>query len=623
MLNEPDFTPIPPERQTIPGSDTVGTGNFERVAVEISSIEEPAQTLSSKHAMAPRKLVRLLEESTSPMYLLDSRDRIRFVNKRLLELLKPLGNNLQAEDLLGLECSQRIPSDLHPNKEICSLLSIPTMATGRHSSSSIVCLPQPRDATQAWNQWASVLVVPLDPNAIAELQSGRKSTDKSGVKNNVDRSSFRLCIWIEVASQLSTTISSTSDWLDQGLIQSVLFEHRKRYSNLDDFVSLVGTSNSAKLAMSQLQVAIAVDANCVLHGPMGSELHRIAKSIFEHRRRRQGRSLNAVFTLPIECRLMDRLLMSEMLELATAHLDPSSRKSDTSSIDETQVNLLLDGVDTLGVEAIEPLLLFLNHYPRVCVIATLDNRSLSIQENSTQFNSTQLNSTQKRTSSNRDVRSDLMAAIGVLRVEIPSLQERIEDIPVLAEQILEQIRHTTGSKKARVLSPTLRRWLQTYSWPGNYSELHRAMTAAVATSKENQLQTHDLPLAIRTFASHDLKQEAHTDLDLDQSLENYERIILKRALAAHQNNRAAAARSLGISRSRLLRRLEQLSIDAPAADEYLSNLDSDKSLPVRYDLEGTAQDAESKKDRTSFQKNKEIKRSDQEDPDLPVFESID
>ncbi|MCY2976369.1 MAG: hypothetical protein NTW52_17065 [Planctomycetota bacterium] len=640
MLNEPDFTPIPPERQTVSDSDTVGGG----------TIEEPARPLPSKHAMAPRKLVRLLEESASPMYLLDSRDRIRFVNKSLFELLKPLCNDLRTEELLGVECGQRIPSDLHPNREICALLSIPVTATGEYSSSSVVCLPLPHDATQALNQWSSVLVMPLAPNAIGELQSGRNSSDKSADRNSFDRSSFRLCIWIEVESQLAASGSNTSDWQDAGLIQSILFEQRKRYSNLDDFVSLIGISNSARLAMNQLQVAIAVDANCILHGPIGSELQRIAKSILEHRRRRQARSLNAVFTLSVECRLMDRLLMSEMLEIATSHLDPSSRKSDTSSINETQVNLLLDGVETLGVEAIEPLLLFLNRYPRVCVIATADNQLPVIHESPTQFDSIQLDSTQKSSAANRDVRFDLMAAIGVLRVDIPSLQERIEDIPVLAEQILEQIRHTTGAKKARVLSATLRRWLQTYSWPGNYSELHRAMTAAVATSKESQLQTHDLPLAIRTFASHDLKQDALTDLDLDQSLKNYERIILKRALAAHQNNRAAAARSLGITRSRLLRRLEQLSIDAPSPEEYPSNLDLDKASHNKHKLETTNQASSTTRDSADFHADSQTplpahneiahesagrsartasppaaadRAESHDDPDLPIFESID
>lgn len=645
MLNEPDFTPIPPERQTISGSDTVGRGSDKR-----GSKVEPALPLPSKHAMAPRKLVRLLEESTSPMYMLDSRDRIRFVNKKLLELLKPLCKDLQTEELLGVECGQRIPSDLHPYREICSLLSIPMMATGEYSSSTIACQPLPHDTRPTLNQWSSVLVIPLDPNAIAELQSGRNSAEKNGdgnaIKTNVDKSSFRLCVWIEAGAQLAESVSSTSDWHDQGLIQSVLFEHRKRYSNLDDFVSLIGTSNSARLAMSQLQVAIAVDANCVLHGPMGSELNRIANSILEHRRRRQGRSLNAVFTLPIECRLMDRLLMSEMLEIVTSHLDPSSRKSDTSSINETQVNLLLDGVETLGVEAIEPLLLFLNRYPRVCVIATADNQLPVIHESPTQFDSIQLNSTQKSSTANRDVRFDLMAALGVLRVDIPSLQERIEDLPVLAEQILEQIRHATGAKKARVLSPTLRRWLQTYSWPGNYSELHHAMTAAVATSKENQLQTHDLPLAIRTFASHDLKQDALMGLDLDQALENYERIILKRSLVAHQNNRAAAARSLGITRSRLLRRLEQLSIDAPSSEEYSSNLDLDKASHNKHNLETInqassttrhtadshpplpahneiADESAGRSARTASPPAAADRAESHDDPDLPIFESID
>jgi hypothetical protein len=651
MLNIPDFTPIQPERQGSPAPPHSG-----------SIVEQPAMPVHSKHAMAPRKLVRLLEESTSPIYLLDSKNRVRFVNKKLSELLTPFLRDLQTgetittsvtgEELLGIECGQRIPSDLQPKREISSLLSIPVISTGEYSPFSVACLPLPVDAQRGLNQWSAVLVVPLNSEAVAELLVGKKDAEISGSKGSFDKSGFRLCIWIEGESQLGAIVCRTPDWNDRKLIQSVLLEQRKRYSKLDDFVSLIGTSNSARLAMNQLQVAIAVDANCVLQGPAGSEQQRIAKSILEHRRRRQGRSINSVYTLPIECRLMDRLLMSEMMELATTHLDSSSRKMDRNDIDETQVNLILEGVDSLPLDAIEPLLLFLNQHPKVCVIATADNRQPSTLENQDHVlpaSSTQLIPPHKNSHSNRDIRSELMSTIGVLKVEIPALQDRIEDIPVLAEQILEQIRQASSSKESRSISPALRRWLQTYSWPGNYSELHRAISSAVATSKARQLEPHDLPLVIRTFASHDLKQDPPKTLDLDQSLENYERIILKRALSAYQNNRAAAARSLGISRSRFLRRLEQLSIDTSSSEESQFPPEIDKSSLNKHDQDTTKRTAAATREsadshpsvQTSTQQRVEIpqdtnssslrtsspstsgRNESHDDPDLPIFESID
>ena len=595
MSDTPEFTPIPADRQANPDSDKLKSDKLN--GDRLRPRESPR---SSKQAMAPRKLFGLFDDSANPMYLLDSKDRVRFVNNRLSELLE-----VSIQDLIGLECGQRLPSDLHPNREICSLLSLPAAALA-----SITCVPLPHNATQSFNRWSAVLVVPLSSASITALKSE---------KNEADKSNFRLCIWVEGDSTLGSRLSSTSDWYDQKLIHSVLHEQRKQQSNLDDFVSLIGTSSVARLAMSQVQVAIAVDANCFLYGPIGSEHARIAKSIIEHRRRRQRRSLNSVFTLPIECRLMDRLLMSEMLEMAT-------------SKDETQVTLLLEGIDNLSVEAIEPLKLFLDRHPQVCVMATAETRELPTQESS---------------SLNRAIRSNLMATIGVLTVAIPALQDRIEDLPILAEQILEQIHHSTGRKQARSLSPTLRRWIQSYSWPGNYSELQLAISSAVATSKETQLQPHDLPLAIRTFASHDLKQDAQADLDLDQSLENYERIIIKRALAAHQNNRAAAARSLGISRARLLRRLEQLSIDSPVSDEDLSKAQPRNTEPTRTDPmalatgydpntvgpiapgasnhgSGKTAIAKTHLDSTGSSSLRTTSPTEsRDDPDLPIFESID
>jgi len=590
MSDTPKFTPIPAKRQANPDSN-----DFDS-----NKLEPRESAVSSKQVMAPRKLSGLFEESANPMYLLDSKDRIRFVNKSLLELLE-----VPLQEIVGLECGQRLPGDLDPHREICSLLSLPSAALA-----SITCVPLPRSATQSFDQWSAVLVVPLSSASIA----GSKS-----VKNVADKSNFRLCIWVEGDSGLGFRLSSTPDWYDQKLIHSILHEQRKHQSNLDDFASLIGTSAVTRLAMSQVQVAIAVDANCFLYGPIGSEHARIAKSIIEHRRRRQGRSLNSVFTLPIECRLMDRLLMSEMLEMAT-------------SKDETQVTLLLEGIDNLSVEAIEPLTVFLDRHSQVCVMATAEKRELPTQESF---------------SLNRDLCSNLMSTIGVLTVGIPALEDRVEDLPILAEQILAQIHHSTGRKQARSLSPTLRRWIQSYSWPGNYSELQRAISSAVATSKDTQLQPHDLPLAIRTFASHDLKQDAQADLDLDQSLENYERIILKRALAVHQNNRAAAARSLGISRARLLRRLEQLSIHSPVSDDDLSKAQPRNTEPTKTEpmalatgndattvgpiapgasAQGSGKTAipETHLDSTGNSSLRTTSPTEsRDDPDLPIFESID
>jgi len=599
MLSTPEFIPIPPERQANPDGDKLGSDKLGRDKLGRDKLEPRESPHLSKQAMAPRKLVGLFDESANPIYLLDSKDRIRFVNKSLLELLK-----VPIQDLIGLECGQRLPSDLHPHREICSLLSLPAAARD-----SVSCVPLPRNASKTVDQWSAVLVMPLSSASIA----GTKAE-----KNIPDKSNFRLCIWVGEDSALGARLSYTPDWYDQTLIQSILHEQRKQQSNLGDFISLIGTSSVARLAMGQVQVAIAVDANCFLYGPIGSEHARIAKSIIEHRRRRQGRSLNTGFTLSIECRLMDRLLMSEMLEMAT-------------SKDENQVTLLLEGMDNLSVEAIEPLTLFLDRHPQVCVMATAEKRELPTQESF---------------SLNRDLRSNLMATIGVLTVEIPALQDRIEDLPILAEQILEQLHHSTGLKQARSLSPTLRRWIQSYSWPGNYSELQRAISSAVATSKDTQLQPHDLPLAIRTFSSHDLKQDAQADLDLDQSLENYERIILKRALAAHQNNRAAAARSLGISRSRFLRRLEQLSIDSPFLVEEISKAQSTNIEPMAIatgldattvgpiapgaSAHGSGKTAipDTRADSTGNTNSRSAPHSERQtesrdDPDLPIFESID
>ena len=166
----------------------------------------------------------------------------------------------------------------------------------------------------------------------------------------------------------------------------------------------------------------------------------------------------------------------------------------------------------------------------------------------------------------------LAALIGTFELRVPPLSERVEDLPQLAAALLER-RRVDGETQADKLGRDALDRLVLYPWPGNFEELTAAIRSAARECRGATVRVEHLPLAIRSYGSPRPTALRQTDkqpraVALDQALERLEGELIRRALDQSGGNRAAAARPLGISRPRLLRRIDQLGVDRPegAAD---------------------------------------------------------
>jgi len=154
-------------------------------------------------------------------------------------------------------------------------------------------------------------------------------------------------------------------------------------------------------------------------------------------------------------------------------------------------------------------------------------------------------------------REDLYYRLNVVQIRLPSLRERKEDIPVLANAFLKEICERDG-KAFRPLSPDAIDCLLQYDWPGNVRELKGAIDSATTLSTGQQIAARDLPLAVRGRAEMLLPREAAAQ---DQvNLHDNERRLIMRALDECGGNRTEAAKKLGISRRTLHRRLRELQL---------------------------------------------------------------
>ena len=148
-------------------------------------------------------------------------------------------------------------------------------------------------------------------------------------------------------------------------------------------------------------------------------------------------------------------------------------------------------------------------------------------------------------------RRDLYFRLVGVRLHLPPLRDRREDLPALATATLSRIAGEPGMREV-TLSREALAVLMTHDWPGNVRELEQALRRAVAIAEGDQLRPEHFEVGA---ARPRPRAVAHRELDRD---------IIERALRASDGNRTAAARALGVSRVTLHRWIARLDIDVPA-----------------------------------------------------------
>ena len=172
-----------------------------------------------------------------------------------------------------------------------------------------------------------------------------------------------------------------------------------------------------------------------------------------------------------------------------------------------------------------------------------------------------------------EFREDLYYRLSVVNIEIPSLRNRREDIPMLLQHFLTKVRTRYSLPPVSLTEDALER-LGRYNWPGNVRELENVVERLVVLAKADTIGDEDLPAEIRQTES----RIAAIDLKLPDdgiSLEEVEKELLLRALERHRWNQTQAAKYLNISRKTLIYRMEKYNLTAPemAASETAPGID--------------------------------------------------
>jgi two-component system response regulator AtoC len=155
-------------------------------------------------------------------------------------------------------------------------------------------------------------------------------------------------------------------------------------------------------------------------------------------------------------------------------------------------------------------------------------------------------------------REDLFYRLDVVRVRVPPLRERREDIPLLADHFLARFRQMLGKDVRAITDEALAR-LVAYPWPGNVRELENVLERAVILTRSERIGPDELPPALADAAAPPATPRAG-DLSLRRARRAFESELIRKALAATGGNRTRAARLLEISHRALLYKLKEHGI---------------------------------------------------------------
>jgi DNA-binding NtrC family response regulator len=159
-------------------------------------------------------------------------------------------------------------------------------------------------------------------------------------------------------------------------------------------------------------------------------------------------------------------------------------------------------------------------------------------------------------------REDLYYRINVITINLPALDERPLDIPLLAEGFMKHFSISHNRVKLGITDQAMG-MLQRYNWPGNVRELENVMERAVLLSKGDYITIEDLPANISSYTGGQ-KTGSYEKISLKNALVEPERKIIRAALEANNWNRQLTAESLKVNRTTLYKKMKKYGLEAEA-----------------------------------------------------------
>ena len=311
---------------------------------------------------------------------------------------------------------------------------------------------------------------------------------------------------------------------------------------------LVGRSPAMTALCRQIDRAAPSDVTVLIEGESGTGKESVARAIHANGPRR-----SAPFVAVNCAALPDTLIENELF----GHARGAFTGADTDAPGRfTQAHggtLLLDEIGEMALTAQSKLLRVMEsgvvdplggrggHQVDVRVIAATHRRL-------------------RDAVADREFREDLFYRLNVVRLRIPPLRERPEDIADIVRHLLRRHARDRG-EDLRTLDPGALRLLLEHTWPGNVRELRNVVLRVLF---QNDSKALSAPAVAKALDADDPDAAARAPVGYKDARDRFERSFLTRALIAHDWRVRATAESIGLDRVTLWRKMKQLGIEGPA-----------------------------------------------------------
>ena len=163
----------------------------------------------------------------------------------------------------------------------------------------------------------------------------------------------------------------------------------------------------------------------------------------------------------------------------------------------------------------------------------------------------------------------LASLLNVINIELPALRSRQNDIPLLAQKFLEEVREDANRPSVQGYSEEALAALQRHHWPGNVRELQNVVERAVLLGKSDTIELTPLPVEMRFAGVAPGAAVGYTGQTLKEALAGPERQIILEVLELNGWNRNETADQLGINRTTLYKKMKRLGLeDRPMVREH-------------------------------------------------------
>ncbi|RYG74641.1 PAS domain S-box protein [Lentibacillus lipolyticus] len=319
------------------------------------------------------------------------------------------------------------------------------------------------------------------------------------------------------------------------------------------FDDIVGSSQELKIALEQAKVGAKTPATVLLRGKSGTGKELFAHAIHNESDRKHNKFIR------VNCAaIAENILESELFGHEEGAFTGAKQGGKKGLFEEANLgSIFLDEIGELSHHMQAKLLRVLQE-GEIIRVGSTDPVSIDVRV----IAATNVNL--EKAIMNNTFREDLYYRMNRLPVHIPSLHERIDDLPDLIEHLIQKINQDYG-RNVKAIEKTACDCLQRYHWPGNVRELENVISRAMIYMDMNEeiiKQKHIPELHTHTT-------EQHTDLDephlhnraLKNAMEEYEQRYIRSVLEENNYNKTNTANDLNISIRNLYYKLDKYNID--------------------------------------------------------------